>query len=112
MDETLPLAPFSIARLPRIEFGAGTIARLPDIAARFGARLLLVTGARSFAASPQAAPLLDALRERGCTWETLRVAGEPSPETVDEAVRAWRGAGIAAVIGIGGGSVLDAAKLR
>ena len=48
--------------------------------------------------------------DEGCRWETVQVAGEPSPELVDEAVRSWRGTGIEAVIGIGGGSVLDAAK--
>ena len=104
------IAPFSIARLPRIEFGAGAVKKLPALAARYGTRLLLVTGARSFLASPHAAPMFAGLRERGCHWETVQVAGEPSPETVDEAVRAWRGAGIATVIGVGGGSVLDAAK--
>ena len=110
MSSPLSIAPFSIARLPRIEFGAGALSKLPALAARYGPRLLLVTGARSFLASPHAEPLFAALRERGCRWETVQVAGEPSPELVDEAVRAWRGTGIAAVIGIGGGSVLDAAK--
>jgi alcohol dehydrogenase len=104
------IAPFSIARLPRIEFGAGAAKKLPELAARYGRRLLLVTGARSFLASPHAEPLFTGLRERGCHWDTVHVAGEPAPETVDDAVRTWRGAGIAAVIGIGGGSVLDAAK--
>jgi alcohol dehydrogenase class IV len=110
MSELPAIAPFSIARLPRIEFGAGSIKTLPDLAARHGKRLLLVTGAHSFAASAHAGPLFAALRERGCAWQTVQVAGEPSPELVDEAVRAVRGNGVAAVIGIGGGSVLDAAK--
>jgi alcohol dehydrogenase len=103
-------APFSIARLPRIEFGAGAAKKLPELAARHGPRLLLVTGARSFLASPHAAPLFAGLRERGCHWDTVQVDGEPTPELVDKVVRAWRGAGISAVIGIGGGSALDAAK--
>ena len=38
---------FSIARLPRIEFGAGSIRKLPVIAAQYGKRLLIVTGAAS-----------------------------------------------------------------
>ena len=104
------LAPFSIARLPRIEFGAGALRKLPDIAAGFGKRLLLVTGARSFTDTSHAEWLFEALRARGCTWELLRVRGEPSPEFVDGAVAALRGQGFAAVIGIGGGSALDAAK--
>ena len=103
-------APFSVGRLPQIEFGAGAISRLPALAARHGRRLLLVTGSRSFVASPQAGPLFAGWLEMGCQWDTLQVAAEPTPELVDDAVRTWHGRGIAAVIGIGGGSVLDAAK--
>ncbi len=104
------ITPFSIGRLPRIEFGAGTITKLPDIVARYGQQMLVVVGARSFQASPHAAPLFDGLRVRGCRWDLVSVAGEPSPDFVDEAVRVRRGSAIDAVIGIGGGSVLDAAK--
>ncbi|MDK9725647.1 MAG: iron-containing alcohol dehydrogenase [Sterolibacteriaceae bacterium MAG5] len=104
------LPPFSIAPLPRIEFGAGALGKLPAIAAGYGRRLLLVTGARSFDASPAAATLFAALRERGCSWEQVRVAGEPSPQLVDATVAALGKEDFAAVIGIGGGSPLDAAK--
>lgn len=103
-------ATFSIARQPRIEFGGGAIGKLPDIAAAYGQRLLLVTGARSFLASAQAAALFDALRQRACAWESVQVAVEPTPTLVDAAVAALRGTAIDAVIGIGGGSALDAAK--
>ena len=34
---------FSIARLPRIEFGAGCLYKLPDIVASYGKRLVIVT---------------------------------------------------------------------
>ena len=104
------IAPFSIARLPRIEFGAGAVRQLPDLAARHGRRALLVTGAQSFEASSYAPALLDGLRARGLSFEIVRIAGEPSPELVDEAVRNFRADDFVVVIGIGGGSALDAAK--
>ncbi|MFC0239186.1 iron-containing alcohol dehydrogenase [Rhodopseudomonas telluris] len=104
------ISPFSIARLPRIQFGAGAIAKLPDLAARYGRRVLLVTGAHSFDAAPYAAPLLAELAERGLSCERVTVSGEPSPELVDAAVRDWHDAKIDVVIGLGGGSALDAAK--
>ena len=43
---------FSIARLPRIEFGSGVRGRLPELAASFGRRVLLVTGGRSLLEGP------------------------------------------------------------
>lgn len=104
------MLPFSIARLPRIEFGSGVFSKLPDIATRYGKRLLIVTGARSFVESPQASLLFDALKLRDCSWEIVKVGGEPSPEFVDAAVSNLRDRNIDAVIGIGGGSALDAAK--
>lgn len=106
----LSFSTFSLSRLPRIEFGSGVIRKLPDIVAGYGRRVLLVTGAHSFHASPQAAELFAAWRARGIGWETLRVSGEPSPAFIDETVAALRGDDFAAVVGIGGGAALDAAK--
>ena len=103
-------APFSIARLPRIEFGAGAIAKLPGLIAQYGNRALLVTGQRSFVDSSRWPTLLAALEKAGIGWEQTRVGDEPSPPLVDEAVRQFRAVEIQVVVGIGGGSVLDAAK--
>lgn len=102
--------PFFIASLPRIEFGSGSLQKLPEVATGYGKRLLFVTGARSFLASARATRLFDALRQRGCSWETVQIAMEPAPTLVDATVAALRGEAIDAVIGIGGGSALDAAK--
>lgn len=104
------ILPFSIARLPRIEFGAGRIAQLPGIAARYGKHLLIVTGGRSFTASPQWETLHRALDEAHLTHTRVRIAGEPSPDDIDTIVRDHRRSEFELVIGIGGGSVLDAAK--
>jgi alcohol dehydrogenase len=108
--EVSMILPFSIGRLPRIEFGAGAVARLPQLVAGYGRRVLLVTGAQSFDRSAHAAPLLAALSAAGLSCERVKIAGEPSPDDVDDAVCAWRGRGIDVVVGIGGGSALDAAK--
>jgi alcohol dehydrogenase len=104
------LPAFTIARLPRIVFGAGTIRQLPAEARAFARHALIVTGKRSFLAGPAWPPLKDGLHEAGVRCETLSVAGEPSPELVDAAVGRFGGADIGVVIGIGGGSALDAAK--
>ncbi len=104
------IQPFSIARLPRIEFGAGGIKKLPDLIAQYGNRVLLITGQRAFLDSSHWPALRTALDKASIGWEQVRVADEPSPQLVDAVVRQFHGTGIAAVAGIGGGSVLDAAK--
>lgn len=102
--------PFSLARLPRIVFGRGRRAAIAMEARHFGSRALIVTGARSFRESPDWAALQDDLTGHGVAFEVVGVEGEPSPDLVDETVAAHRGQGIDMVIGIGGGSALDAAK--
>ncbi len=106
----IPIAPFVTARLPRILFGAGSIGTVPAEALAFGNRALIVTGARSFRAGPHWKPLREGLARAGIAWQDLAIVGEPSPETIDAAVDRFRGQGITVVIGIGGGSTLDAAK--
>ncbi|MEW6646944.1 MAG: iron-containing alcohol dehydrogenase [Pseudomonadota bacterium] len=104
------LSAFSITALPRLVFGAGRLAELPQLITEFGQHALLVTGGRSFRQSVRWTTLVQALEQRAITHDSFVVDGEPSPEMVDAAVRQFHGAGIAVVIGIGGGSVLDAAK--
>jgi alcohol dehydrogenase len=106
----LQITPFSVSRLPRIEFGSGVFNTLPMLARSFGSHALLVTGAHSFRATPHWHALLAALREQGITWRDVQVKGEPSPQLVDEAVCAYHDTRFDVVIGIGGGSALDAAK--
>jgi alcohol dehydrogenase class IV len=101
---------FSIARFPRIEFGAGTIEKLPGLAACFGSRALLFTGAASFQQSPRWDALLQGLQQAGIQWEHTTVSGEPSPGLVDAAVEQFRDLQPDVVFAIGGGSVLDAGK--
>ncbi len=103
-------APFSIGRLPRIEFGAGSFAKVPALLARFGRRVLVVTGGKSLEAAGHWERLVTALRQQGSSWERFTVQGEPSPQLVDDAVARFRNEGFEVVLGVGGGSVLDAAK--
>jgi len=101
---------FSISRLPRIEFGSGALSKLPTHARGFGTHALLVTGAGSLRNSPFWSMLTAGLKAQGMSWLHLAIPGEPSPQMVDDAVRAFRTEQIDIVIGIGGGSALDAAK--
>ena len=104
------IEPFSLSRLPRILFGAGRIAELPTLIREFGTRVLLITGKQSFPNSPHWQPLIAGLEYHQISWLQETVAGEPSPQWVDDAVARHRASGIDVVVGIGGGSVLDAGK--
>jgi len=103
-------APFAIARLPKIIFGAGTLSQLSGEVLRFGAKALIVTGAKSFIESQPWTDLQGQLDGADITYSVFKVAGEPSPELVDAAVDMHKDGGFDVVIGIGGGSALDAAK--
>ncbi len=109
-----PAAPwagaFTLGRLPAVEFGRGRVARIPSIVAGLGRRALLVTGGRSFRSTPAWPALLAALAGEGLETREMTVVGEPSPRLVDETVARFAPDGIDVVVGIGGGSVLDAAK--
>ena len=101
---------FSVARLPQILFGQGCLQELPDRILSYGRRLLIVTGKRSFTATACWPVLQTKLKKQGISWEIVHVAGEPSPQLVDDNVARYRSDGIEVVAAIGGGSVLDAAK--
>jgi alcohol dehydrogenase len=102
--------PFSIARLPRIEFGRGAFDRTAELARRIGKRALIVTGASSFAQSERWPQLLQQLSALGISHEHVTIDGEPSPTMVDSAVGEFASSNIDVVLGIGGGSAMDAAK--
>ena len=107
----LPVSAFTLGRIPRITFGAGTVAQLPGIVRGHGSRALLVTGGSSLAASGRLAQVTAGLEAAGVAVVGLvEIHDEPSPQAIDAAVAANRAAAVDVVLGIGGGSVLDTAK--
>jgi len=69
--ETMNFNPFTLSRLPTILYGAGRIDELPALLAGYQARVLVVTGARSFRASKQWERLISELGRRDIAWESL-----------------------------------------
>lgn len=104
------ISSFTVSSLPRIVFGEGTLTQVPLHAASFGKRALILTGGHSFRDSLYWGKLVSGLQVQGVSWEVESVEAEPSPQLVDDTVCTWRDSRIDVVIGIGGGSVLDAAK--
>jgi alcohol dehydrogenase class IV len=102
--------PFQFAKVPRVVFGIGSISKLPDFIGLSGRRIALVTGGDSFLKSSSGDRLLADLKASGIDYHIVRIHGEPSPGTIDDAVRTLKDFDIEAVAAIGGGSVLDAGK--
>jgi alcohol dehydrogenase class IV len=102
--------PFQFSRLPKIFFKNGMIAELASIVLRFGTRVVFVTGKDSFLQSSHSEKLLYDFQRKGITFHIISIAGEPSPDIIDNSVRRLKDEMADMVVGIGGGSVLDAGK--
>jgi alcohol dehydrogenase len=101
----------STLRLPEIVAGRGKVAELPYVVRRFGQRALVVVRRPGFTRGDDWVRIEASLTAAGVEFEVEGVSGEPSPALVDEIVARVRGRGqVDAVVGIGGGSVLDTAK--
>ncbi len=97
---------FEFATAARILFGAGRRKELFPIAAGYGRRALVVTGA-----NPRRAGWLgDGLTNAGVNFESFFFDSEPTVARVEEGRRLARVANCEFVVGVGGGSVIDGAK--
>jgi len=97
---------FEFATTSRIIFGPGTLKEVPTLATQMGGRPLVVTGKNT----ERAAPLLDLLKTTGMQPLTFGVPDEPTIEMTLEGIQLARKKACDVIIGIGGGSVIDAAK--
>jgi alcohol dehydrogenase class IV len=97
---------FEFATAGRIVFGPGVSAELPAIAAGFGRRALIVTGAHP----ERFGAIVTALESAGVGGVPLPVAKEPTIALVRAGADLFRGSDCGFVIAIGGGSTIDAGK--
>jgi alcohol dehydrogenase class IV len=97
---------FNFATVARIAFGPGTVEEIGRSAAAYGQRALIVTGADA----SRAQRVADLLASADVLSETLRVPSEPTVELVTEGLAQVHRAKSELVIGVGGGSAIDAAK--
>lgn len=95
--------------VPRIVFGAGRFAETGTIVSAWGRRALLVTHS-GVSAQALAARLTAQLSAVGVASVCHTVSGEPEVSDVDAGLRAARTNDAEVVIGLGGGSAIDAAK--
>ena len=103
---------FGALRSPRnILFGRGQRLALGGYVAKLGARALVVTDAR-MAADAQFAAVIDTIRAAGVAVTLYDgVEAELPAECIEAGVVAGRAASADVIVGIGGGSCIDAAKV-
>jgi alcohol dehydrogenase class IV len=96
---------FEFATAARIVCGPGSVAELPGIAAAFGRRAMVVTGSNA----GRIGHIIEALHTAGVSTSLFAVEGEPTVDSVRLGAQQARG-DCDLVIGLGGGSAIDAAK--
>lgn len=77
---------YVFSAMPKLIFDLGIVGRLGEIAAPFGRRPLLVTGAGALERSGNLPRMRGDLKSVGVKVHQFRIAAEPSPAMVDEAV--------------------------
>jgi len=105
------MIPFEFSLPTRLVFGPGEISRLAEIVAPFGKNVFLVTGRHSMRELGVLDKVLGQLRDAELQVTVYdRIEPNPLVSTVNEGGRQARGAQANVVVGLGGGSVMDAAK--
>lgn len=106
------ISEFSFATAAKVHFGAGAMARLAEIAGGLlEERCLIVTDA-GLVATGIVDKAIGALQQAGvCVDLFTEVEADPSEATILSAVDRAKDLGVQSVIGLGGGSSLDVAKL-
>src|SRR5437867_1004690 len=106
-----PMPTFQYANPSTIHWGPGCVReRLPDEVARIGARRVLVVTTRSVAEDPRLAPAVEAALGDRFAGRFAAVSQHTPARAIMEAVEAARSARADALVSVGGGSPIDAAK--
>lgn len=102
---------FTFQAPANLTFGPGAVLKLPELVAGFGARAVVVSDP-GVAKAGIVARILSLLTDAGIHAEPFTdVEPNPSVETVNAAVDRFRRTRAAFVIGVGGGSAMDVAKV-
>jgi alcohol dehydrogenase class IV len=101
---------FEFYGVGRIVFGRGQVARLGELVAPLGRTALLVYNGDEPGGGGVVDRVSASLGEQGVEVTLVRQRGEPTVVDVDRALAAARAASCDFVVGLGGGSAIDAAK--
>lgn len=97
---------FEFATAGRVIFGRGTVSQLPALCREFGTRAMIVTGSNP----RRHAEVLESLTKAGVRAIGFQISGEPTTRDILHGVEIAKAEKVELLIGLGGGSVVDAAK--
>ena len=97
---------FEFATATQVIFGNGTVSKVPELLRGMGHKVFLVTGKNP----ARAKFLAENLEAVGFSVFSFRVEKEPDTGMISAGVKLARQKGCEAVVGFGGGSVIDSAK--
>jgi alcohol dehydrogenase class IV len=103
------MASFDFNYGPRLHCGAGACGRLPTMTGEGAVLLITDAGVRKLGLCDMALQAFEAAGREVIVFDA--VEADPSADTVNAATEAGREAGVGAVVGLGGGSPMDVAKL-
>ena len=95
----------------RLLFGEGAIGSVGEVVAEFGKKVLIVTGRRAMQATGRLDQVRQLLQAAGVQVAVFdEIPPNPTTEVVDRGAELARREGCDVVLGLGGGSSMDAAK--
>lgn len=97
---------FDFVTSNHIIFGRGRFQEIGEFAAGYGSHALVITGSTG----TYTGRLEELLGEQSVTYDCYQVSGEPTVESIQEALSFAKDTRGDCVIGIGGGSVIDTGK--
>ena len=102
---------FEFLSTPRIYFGSKQFQNIGSLVKEFGSRLLVVASSSALEKSPKTKETLNLLAsEHNFKFDTYIIKGEPTIETIDFGVKKDEEFKAEVVMGLGGGSAIDACK--
>ncbi|MFX1496457.1 MAG: iron-containing alcohol dehydrogenase [Promethearchaeota archaeon] len=101
---------FNFSTIPQIRFGPGMINQIFDIVPQYGKNLLYVIGESSLKKSKKWIKITEESDKYSLNYFIVSISGEPSPHQINSFVDQYRNEKIDLIVGIGGGSVMDAGK--
>ena len=101
---------FEFLSTPRIFFGAKQFQNIGSLVKEFGSRLLVVASGSALNSPETRETLTVSILKHKIEFDTYLIKGEPTTEIIDSGVRKAKEFKAEVVMGVGGGSTVDACK--